>query len=67
MTSDLDIHRTTKLIVHQHGEDAPIHAAMRADELMARGDLDGQAIWKLIPKAIEELLAKDRPEDAGLH
>ena len=34
---------------------------------MARGDLDGQAIWKLILKAIDELLATDRPEDAGLH
>ena len=51
----------------QHGEDAPIHAAMRADELMARGDLDGQAVWKLILRAIDELLANERPEDAGLH
>ena len=67
MTSDLDIYRTAKLLVDQHGEDAPIYAAMRADELMAKGDLDGQAIWKLILKAIDELLANERPEDAGLH
>ena len=51
----------------QHGEDAPIHAAMRADELMAKGDLDGQAIWRLILKAIDELLAIERPEDAQFH
>ena len=67
MTSDLDIYRTAKLLVDQHGEDAPIHAAMRADELMAKGDLDGQAIWKLILKAIDELLANERPKGAGLH
>ena len=67
MTSDLDIFRTAKLLVDQHGEDAPIHAAMRADELMEKGDLDGQAIWKLILKAIDELLANERPKDAGVH
>ncbi len=28
---DLDIYRSTNLLVKQHGEDAPIEAAMRAD------------------------------------
>ncbi len=31
MTSDLDIFRSANLLVKQHGEDAPIEAAMRAD------------------------------------
>lgn len=35
----------------------PIHAASRADELVAKSDLDGQAIRKFILKAIDELLA----------
>ncbi len=30
MTSDLDIYRSANLLVKQHGQDAPIHAAMRA-------------------------------------
>ena len=34
---------------------------------MAKGELDGQAIWKLILKAIDELLANERLEDAGVH
>ena len=34
---------------------------------MAKGELDGQAIWKLILKVIDELLANERREDAGLH
>jgi len=51
----------------QHGEDAPIHAAMRADELLDAGDIDGQAVWKQILAAIEELLSGDRPEDATVN
>ncbi len=30
MTSDLDIYRTASVLIKQHGEDATIHAAMRA-------------------------------------
>ncbi len=41
MTSGLDIYRSTNLLVKQHGEDAPIHAAMRADAMLEAGDLDG--------------------------
>ncbi len=45
----------------QHGPDAPIHAAMRADAMLEKGDLDGCAVWKRIVKAVEELLSKERP------
>ena len=38
MISDLDIYRATNLLVKQHGEDAPTHAAMRADRLLEQGD-----------------------------
>ncbi len=41
MVSDVDIYRTAKILVNRHGEDAPIYAAMRADELLEEGDLDG--------------------------
>ena len=34
MTSDLDIYRSANLLVKQHGRDAPIHAAMRADAML---------------------------------
>ena len=43
--------------VRQHGFDAPIHAAMRADDLEARGELDGAKNWRLIVHKIGELLA----------
>lgn len=56
MTEDIDIWRAVKLLVDRHGDDAPIQAAMRADQLLAEGDVDGQRIWKRILSAIEELL-----------
>ena len=44
MTSDLDIYRSTQVLVTQHGEDAPIEAAMRADAMLEAGDLGGYAV-----------------------
>ncbi len=55
MTSDLDIWRSAQLIVKQHGEDAAIEAAMRADAMLEKGDLGGYAVWKRVLKAVEEL------------
>ena len=46
MTPDLDIYRSANLLVKQHREDAPIHAAMRADAMLEKSDLDGYAVWK---------------------
>ena len=51
----------------QHGDDAPIHAAMRADKLMEAGDMEGKAVWKRILAAIDELLAEKRPDGVGVH
>ncbi len=42
-------------LIDQHGEDAAIEAAMRADKLLAAGDMDGKRVWVRIMKAIEEL------------
>ncbi len=67
MTSDLDIYRAAHELINQHGEAADIEAAMRADECLAAGDMEGEAVWLRIVKAIEELLAKERPGDADVH
>lgn len=61
MIPEIDIWRTAKLMIDKHGDDAPIQAAMRADELMAAGDMDGRAIWFRIVRAIEELQATAPP------
>ncbi len=44
-----------------------IEAAMRADECLAAGDMEGEAVWLRIVKAIEGLLSKERPSDEHLH
>ncbi len=55
MTSDLDIYRSAKLLVDRHGEHATLEAAIRADKLLAAGDMDGKRVWVRIMCAIEEL------------
>ncbi len=55
------------LLIKRYGDDAPIEAALRADELMETGDMEGVTVWKMILKAIEELLAKERPDGEKVH
>jgi hypothetical protein len=55
MSPEFDIDRAAKVIVKQYGEDAPTHAAKRADAMMKAGYLQGHVVWKLILWAIEEL------------
>ncbi len=66
MVSDLDIYRSANVLIRRHGEDAPIHAAMRADAMLDKGDMEGYAVFKRIVKATEELLSKERPDGATL-
>lgn len=48
--------------IRQHGFDAPIHAAMRADELLEGGDLNGAKNWRLIVHRINQLLLEPAPK-----
>ena len=65
--ADIDTYRCAHLLIERYGDDAPIEAAMRADELMEAGDMEGVTVWKMILKAIEELLSEERPGDAEVH
>ncbi len=67
MIPDLDVYRTAKLLVDKHGDEAPIHAAMQAAELLDKGDLDGTAVWRRIVSAINELLAGKPGDGARIH
>ena len=55
MVPDLDIYRAATVLVHEHGPDAPIPAATRADAMLEAGDLDGYAVWRRILRAVGEL------------
>ncbi len=55
MIPDLDIYRSAQVLMKQHGQDAPIQAAMRADAMLEKGDMDGFSVWKRIRRAVEEM------------
>jgi hypothetical protein len=58
MTSDLDIWRAANLLIRRHGSEAEMIAARRADEMLERGDHDGQHLWLRIRPAIAEWQAE---------
>jgi hypothetical protein len=65
MTSDLDIYRTANLLIKEHGETAAIEADMRADDMLEKGDLDGQATWLRVLGTIKEISREVPPESGG--
>ena len=67
MIADLDIFRSAKVIIKRYGEDAPIHAAMRADAMLEAGGLDGFAAWKRILRAVEEMQRKAPKSGEAVH
>ena len=41
MISNLDMYRSAKLLIDQHGDGTAIEAAMGADSMLDKGNLDG--------------------------
>lgn len=61
MTSDLDVFRTAHVLVREHGEAAATEAAMRADRMLERGDMQARGVRLRVVKAAEVLL-RQTPE-----
>ena len=57
MIPDRDIWRAANLLIREHKWEAEIVAARRADEMLERGDRDGQLVWLRISQAVVELQA----------
>jgi hypothetical protein len=55
VVADIDIWRVAPLFSKQHGADAGVIAARRADAMLAKGDVEGATIWKRIIAAIDGL------------
>ena len=53
--TNLDIYRSASVLISRYGAAASLHAANRADEMLAEGDLDGRAVWGRIHEAVLEL------------
>ena len=62
MPSEIDIFRSAAVLIREHGEDATLEAAQRADAMLEKGDMEGCAVWKRIVRAVEELHRKERRE-----
>ena len=54
------------VILEHYGEDAPVEAAMRADVMSGKGNLDGYVVWKRVLNAVEELSRSEPTEGATL-
>ena len=66
MPEEIDIYRSAKLLIDQHGDNASIHAAQEADACLERGDLDGKAVWVRVISVISvirELLDRRSPRN----
>ncbi len=61
--TDLDIWRSADALMKQHGDDAVIVAALRADEFLSLGDTEGCAVWVRIARAIDSLQRKQKPRE----
>ncbi len=55
VTSDVDIYRAARATIARYGDGAALHAAHRADALLALGDMEGRRVWHRIGDAIDEL------------
>jgi hypothetical protein len=62
VTSDLDIYRTASVLIREHGDEADLVAAERADGFLEAGDIDGSMVWKRVLKAVKEI-QKQEPEE----
>ncbi len=60
---DIDVWRAANILLKQHGENAALVAAQRADDLLAQGDIEGQIVWMQITAAVSDLQRKERRPD----
>ena len=51
---DIDIYLAAALFIKLHGDESSIHAAMKADDMLKRGDMDGGAVCPRIVDAIND-------------
>ncbi len=67
MLSGLKIYRAAEATITRYGDGAGLHAAQRADELLAAGDMEGRRVWHRIEEAIDELLRTAPGEEEVVH
>lgn len=67
MVSDIDIYRSANELIKQHGELATIEAAQMADEMLEKGDIEGQRAWIKILEAVKVMQRRKPVDDERVH
>ena len=62
MIDDIGVYRAAEVLIDQYGNGAIDQAETRASDMLARGELDGLAVWEHILAAVRKLLP-DRSGD----
>ncbi len=56
MITELDVHRTAKLLIDQHGASAAVLTASdKAEKLWRQGDAEGASTWERVARAVAAL------------
>jgi len=66
MTSDLEFIRTAASLTREHGDQAGLEAAQRANALLEKGDLQAQSEWARVVEAVEGIQSQIRLKDLGV-
>lgn len=56
MIAEWELWACANHLIRKHGETAALEATMRADELLAEGDLEGMRTFQAIARRIDQLL-----------
>lgn len=59
---EIDVWRTAKLLMTQHGDAAGFAAAQRADAMLSKNDHAGVAVWMRVGRAIKSL-ERQKPDE----
>jgi hypothetical protein len=63
---EIDMWRAAAAMIQKHGENAALEAAIRCDELLDQGAIEGSRVWRRIVGIINRLEV-ERPDDGTLH
>jgi hypothetical protein len=65
MTDEHDVERAAAYLLKEYGELASLRASLRAEWFRNSGNSGGYRTWSRVAAAVLELMASDKPDDAG--
>ncbi len=56
MITERDVYRSASVLIGNHGEAAPGHAAQFADRQLEAGNMEAYRTWRQVLRAIDEVM-----------